>query len=48
MQKLHDIVDMLANGETLPEKNKKHTLIGNWVGHRECYIEPDWLLIYYK
>ncbi|MCP4415497.1 MAG: type II toxin-antitoxin system YafQ family toxin, partial [Chloroflexi bacterium] len=19
---------------------------GNWKGHRECHIEPDWLLIY--
>ncbi|MCH7928444.1 MAG: type II toxin-antitoxin system YafQ family toxin [Candidatus Dadabacteria bacterium] len=21
-------------------------LSGNWNGHRECHIEPDWLLIY--
>mgnify|MGYP002910444609 CR=1 FL=1 len=19
---------------------------GDWVGHRECHIQPDWLLIY--
>lgn len=28
------------------EKNKDHALSGNWVGHRECHILPDWLLIY--
>ena len=36
----------LANGEKLPEKNKDHALIGNYVGKRECHITPDWLLIY--
>ena len=30
----------------LPDKNKDHALTGNWVGHRECHILPDWLLIY--
>ena len=26
--------------------NKDHALTGNWTGHRECHIQPDWLLIY--
>ena len=43
---LKDIVAVLAMGEKLPEKNKDHALTGNWVGHRECHILPDWLLIY--
>ena len=30
----------------LPPKNNDHPLIGNYKGHRECHIEPDWLLIY--
>ena len=30
----------------LPPKNKDHLLTGNYKGHRECHIEPDWLLIY--
>ncbi len=30
----------------LPQKNSDHALIGDYVGHRECHIEPDWLLIY--
>lgn len=43
---LTDIIKKLADGETLPEKNKDHSLIGNYVGCRECHITPDWLLIY--
>ena len=43
---LEDVVTKLANGEPLDEKNYDHALSGNWVGHRECHIQPDWLLIY--
>lgn len=43
---LNDVVDMLAMGLPLPEKYKDHNLIGNYKGCRECYITPDWLLIY--
>lgn len=43
---LNRIIDKLAEGEQLPEKNRDHLLSGNWRGHRECHIEPDWLLIY--
>ena len=43
---LDDIIRCLSRGETLPEKNKDHALTGNWVGHRECHILPDWLLVY--
>lgn len=43
---LTDIIKKLANGETLPEKNRDHSLIGDYAGCRECHITPDWLLIY--
>lgn len=43
---LEQIVALLAAGQSLPEKNKDHALTGNWVGHRECHILPDWLLVY--
>lgn len=43
---LDDIIRKLARGEQLPEKNKDHALTGNWVGHRECHIQSDWLLVY--
>ena len=43
---LDNIIRCLSNGEPLPEKHKDHALTGNWVGHRECHILPNWLLIY--
>jgi len=44
--KLNNIVKLLANGEPLPEKNRDHSLVGDYKGCRECHITPDWLLIY--
>ena len=46
MELLEEVVTTLAMGEVLPDKNKDHALNGNWAGHRECHILPDWLLIY--
>ena len=43
---LKEVVTKLANGETLPPEYRDHGLNGNWSGHRECHIQPDWLLIY--
>lgn len=43
---LKELVVKLANGEPLDVKYKDHSLSGNWIGHRECHIQPDWLLIY--
>jgi len=40
------IIQQLAQGESLEEKFRDHKLIGNYVGTRECHIEPDGLLIY--
>ncbi len=43
---LDDIIRTLSRGETLPEKNRDHELADDWVGYRECHIQPNWLLIY--
>lgn len=44
--KLSEVVKLLANGEELPAQYKDHPLKGNYIGCRECHIQPDWLLIY--
>ena len=44
--KIKRIVDLLQSEKSLPPKNRDHPLSGNWKDHRECHIEPDWLLIY--
>ncbi len=46
IDKLEAIVDLLQAQQSLPPKNKDHTLTGEWNHHRECHIQPDWLLIY--
>lgn len=43
---LKEIISKLANGDPLEPKHKDHPLSGNWAGHRECHIQPDWLLVY--
>ena len=40
------VVDTLAREEPLAPQLKDHALLGDYIGHRECHIEPDWLLIY--
>ncbi len=46
IKNLEDVIEIIAVGETLPEKYRDHSLSGRWSGHRECHVEPDWLLIY--
>ena len=46
MKKLKEIISALEHGKKLPEKNRDHSLTGNWKGYRDCHIEPDWILIY--
>ena len=46
LDKLFEVIDILANGGTLDAKYRDCDLTGNYKGTRECHIEPDWLLIY--
>jgi len=43
---LKTVIIKLSNGEELEEKYKDHSLVGNYLGCRECHIKPDLLLIY--
>ena len=46
MDKLFEVIDILANGDALDAKYRGHDLTGNYKGTRECHIEPNRLLIY--
>lgn len=46
IDKLETVVKTLQANKILPVKNRDHNLTGEWRKHRECHIEPDWLLIY--
>lgn len=43
-----EVLNLLREEKTLPEKYNDHALKGDYSGHRECHITPDWLLIYKK
>ena len=43
---LEEILNLLVQEKTLPQKYIDHPLTGDYAGHRECHITPDWLLIY--
>ncbi len=44
--KLKVVIEKLVAGEELGFKYRDHQLSGNWKDHRDCHIEPDWILIY--
>ena len=46
MAKLREVILLLIEGKLLPARYKDHLLGGEWIHHRDCHIEPDWLLIY--
>lgn len=43
---LQDVLQTLLEENELDTKHRDHALTGNYIGFRECHIEPDWLLIY--
>ncbi len=47
INRLDQVIRTLAAGEELAISHRDHALGGDWRGHRECHVQPDWLLIYY-
>jgi mRNA interferase YafQ len=48
LTKLDEVIDLLVDGEKLPERCRDHSLKGRLAGIRECHVAPDWLLLYAK
>jgi mRNA interferase YafQ len=46
LSKLKVVIEKLVDQQILEPKYKDHQLTGSWKGHRDCHIEPDWILIY--
>jgi len=46
LSKLRTVIEKLSSGRSLGPSYRDHPLSGNWKDHRDCHIEPDWLLIY--
>ena len=43
---LESVIKSLQQGKLLDEKYRDYGLTGNWKDHKECHVNPDWLLIY--
>ncbi len=48
IEELKKTMEMLVEDKPLSEEKRDHSLSGNWIGYRECHIQPDFLLIYKK
>lgn len=48
IEELKKVMKLLAEDKQLSPEKRDHSLSGNFVGHRECHIQPDFLLIYKK
>jgi mRNA interferase YafQ len=46
MSKLRAVILHLIQADRLPPRYQDHPLSGDWAHHRDCHIEPDWLLFY--
>jgi len=46
LEKLKVVIELLSTGIPLDPTYNDHPLSGNWKNHRDCHIEPDWILIY--
>ena len=46
LDKLKTVIELLLSGNSLPPQYNDHPLGGEWKKHRDCHIEPDWLLLY--
>jgi len=44
--KLQVILQMIEAEKPLPMSAKNHRLQGEYAGYWECYIAPNWLLVY--
>lgn len=47
---IDDVIKLIAKGDQqqrLIDEYDDHELSGDWKGHRELHILPDWLLVYY-
>ena len=45
---IDDCIRKLAAREVLSPNYRDHDLSGNWIGHRECHIQSEWLKCRYR
>ena len=48
LAKIEAVIVALSNRLPLEPKHRDHALTGDWAEHRDCHVEPDWVLIYQR
>ena len=46
LDKLLEVIDMIAAEQPLPPERENHPLHGKWKDSLECHIQGDWVLVY--
>lgn len=46
LDKMEAVVNLLQAQQPLPPRCRPHPLRGEWKGHWDCHVEPDWILLY--
>lgn len=46
MERLAEVLRLLGECGSLPEKYKPHKLSGSHKDEWECHIQPDWMLVW--
>ena len=44
--KIAKVIDLLCAQKPLPPSLRDHALKGKWIGHRDCHVEPDLVMVY--
>ena len=46
LDKLFELIDMIASEQPLPPERENHPLHGKWKDSLECHVQGDWVLVY--
>jgi mRNA interferase YafQ len=46
IDKLLEVIDIIATEQPLPPHYENHPLHGKWIGALGCHVQGDWVLIY--
>ena len=46
LDKLDEVIRMIAAEQPLPPHYENHPLHGKWKGWLECHVQGDWVLVY--
>jgi mRNA interferase YafQ len=46
LRQVRALIEIIRQGQRLGPRHRDHAFKGEWLGCRECHVQPDWLLVY--